>query len=119
MVGGFEHLMKIISLADTPEEGVSHDPEIKKRVLLRGGDVPRLTNFSRARLPPGQTARAHRHPDLSEVFFVEEGTGIIRVEGAEHTLAPGICAAVEPGEEHEIVNAGVEDLILLYFGVES
>ena len=111
--------MKIVSLADVPEEGVSHDPEVKKRVLLCRGDVPRLTNFSRARLLPGQTARAHRHPDMSEVFFVEEGAGVIRVEGVEYTLAPGTCVAVEPGEEHEIVNAGVENLVLLYFGVES
>lgn len=111
--------MKIVSLSDVPEEGVSHDPEIKKRVLLRRGDVSRLTSFSRARLVPGQTAHAHRHPDMSEVFFVEEGAGVIRVEGAEHALAPGTCVVVEPGEEHEIVNGGVEDLILLYFGVES
>jgi mannose-6-phosphate isomerase-like protein (cupin superfamily) len=111
--------MKIVSLADVPEEGVSHDPEVKKRVLLRRGDVPRLTNFSRAVLLPGQSARAHAHEDMSEVFFVERGAGLMKVEGAEHPFAHGVCVAVEPGEEHEIVNTGDGELVLLYFGVES
>jgi mannose-6-phosphate isomerase-like protein (cupin superfamily) len=111
--------MKIVSLADTPEERVSHDPEVRKRVLLRRGDVPRLTNFSRAVLLPGQSARAHRHEEMSEVFFVERGGGLVRVEGVERPLAPGVCLAVAPGEEHEIVNTGDVELVLLYFGVES
>ena len=110
--------MKRVTLADVPEEGVSHDPRIKKRVLLRKGDVPHLTNFSRARLLPGQSARAHRHTDMWEVFFVERGVGVLRVEGAGQTLAPGVCVAVEPGEEHEIVNTGSDELVLSYFGVE-
>ena len=111
--------MKRVTLTDVPEEGVSHDPEIRKRVLLRGGDVPRLTNFSRAVLLPGQCARAHRHKDMSEVFLVERGEGLMRVEGAEQPLAPGVCVAVLSGEEHEIVNDGPDELVLLYFGVES
>jgi quercetin dioxygenase-like cupin family protein len=65
--------MKKVSLTDVPEEGVSHNPEIKKRVLLRRGDVPHLTNFSRSRLAPGQTVSAHAHASLHEVFYVERG----------------------------------------------
>lgn len=111
--------MKRVTLADVPEEGVSHDPEIRKRVLLRRGDVSRLTNFSRATFLPGQAACAHSHTNMSEVFFVERGAGVIRVDGAEHALAPGVCVAVSPGEEHEVVNTGGGELVLLYFGVEA
>ncbi len=111
--------MKIVSLADVPEEGVSHDPEVKKRVLLRRGDVPHLMSFARAVFLPGQTARAHTHANMSEVFFVERGRGTMRVGGSGHTLAPGVCVAVVPGEEHEIVNDGAGELVLLYFGVEA
>ncbi|HEX8557883.1 MAG TPA: cupin domain-containing protein [Pyrinomonadaceae bacterium] len=111
--------MKRVSLADAPEEGVSHNPEIKKQTLLRGGDAPRLTNFARASLLPGQAARAHRHGDMSEVFFVERGSGVLRVEGVVQTLAPGVCVAVAPGEEHELINDGSEPLVIYYFGVEA
>lgn len=58
--------MKIVSLANIAEEGVSHNPEIKKQVLLERGLVPHLTNFSRSRLSPGQVARAHKHPTCTK-----------------------------------------------------
>jgi quercetin dioxygenase-like cupin family protein len=110
--------MKRISLADIPEEGVSHNPEIRKQVMLARGAVPHLTNFSRSRLAPGQVARGHKHADMHEVFFVESGTGVINVDGREYTLGKGICVAVEPKETHEVANNGEEDLILVYFGIE-
>lgn len=111
--------MKKVSLAELPEEGVSHNPEIKKRVLLRRGDVPHLTNFSRSRLAPGQTARAHAHADMHEVFYVESGAGVMKVDGEELRLEAGVCVAVSPGERHEIANTGGGDLVLCYFGVEA
>jgi len=111
--------MKITLLASLPEGQVSHNPEIKKKVMLKPGDLPHVTNFSQARFAPGQVASAHAHRDMYEVFFVESGTGLIRVDGVEHPLGPGVCVAVEPGEVHEIVNAGSVDLVLVYFGVQD
>jgi hypothetical protein len=65
--------MKITLLANLPEGQVSHNPEIKKKVMLGPGDVPHVTNFSQARFAPGQVASAHAHRDMYEVFFVESG----------------------------------------------
>jgi quercetin dioxygenase-like cupin family protein len=75
------------SLKNLPEESVSHNPEIKKKVMLRFGDLPHLTNFSQARFAPGQTAPAHAHQDMCEVFFVEAGSG------ASAEIAPDISNA--------------------------
>ena len=111
--------MKKVSLADTPAEPVSHDPELTKQVLLRRGDLPHLTNFSRSRLPPGRSARAHAHAGMHEVFYVESGAGLMRVEGQEVTLGAGVCVAVRPGESHEIENTGASELVLIYFGIEG
>lgn len=110
--------MKIISLSNLPEEQVSHNPEIKKKVMLRHGDLPHLTNFSQSYFAPGQQAKAHAHSDMHEVFFVEAGSGVIRIDGNEYLLQPGSCIAVEPGEVHEIFNNGLTDLILTYFGLQ-
>ena len=110
--------MKKIFLADVVEEGVSHDPEIRKQVLLKKGDVPHLTNFSRGRLLPGQAATAHTHPNMFEVFFVESGQGIIRVDQSKQEVQAGVCVVAEPGEEHEIINTGPSELVLFYFGIE-
>ncbi|MDF5719124.1 MAG: cupin domain-containing protein [Rhizonema sp. PD37] len=109
--------MKLISLNDLPEEAVSHNPEIKKKVMLRFGDLPHLTNFSRARFAPGQTAAAHAHQDMCEVFFVESGSGVIHIDSKEYPLLPGNCVAVERGEVHEVVNNGSTELVLTYFGL--
>ena len=111
--------MKTTSLAGLPADQVSHNPEIKKKAMLRPGDLPHVTNFSQVRFAPGQVASAHAHRDMYEVFFVESGMGLIRVDGVEHPLEPGVCVAVEPGEVHEIVNAGSVDLVLIYFGVQG
>ena len=111
--------MKRISLDQLPHEGVSHDPQITKQVMLRRGDVPHLTAFSRATLRPGQTAHAHEHGDMFEVFFVESGIGLMTIEGAQHRLARGVCMLLEPMERHEITNDGTSELVLIYFGVEA
>ncbi len=111
--------MKQVQLAAQPEQPVSHNPEIRKRVLLRAGDLPHLTNFSQARFAPGQVASAHAHADMSEVFWVESGQGTIWVEGQAYPLTPGSCLAVEAGEQHEIANTGTTELILTYFGLRT
>jgi len=109
----------MISIRELAREGVSHDPQITKQVLLRRGDLPHLTAFSRATLAPGQTAREHEHRDMFEVFFVESGAGVIKICGTEHSLQSGVCVLVEPGERHEITNTGSSDLVLNYFGIEA
>lgn len=111
--------MKLISLAGLPFEGVSHNPEIEKRVILQRGDVPHLTSFSQTQLKPGQVARAHAHKRMHEVFYVLKGSGRIRVDDGVHELTAGTCVAVAPDECHEITNTGAEDLTLIYFGIEE
>ena len=109
--------MKITGLDQVPEEPVSHNPAIKKRVLLRSHDLPYLTNFSQAHFAPGQVAPGHSHPDMAEVFFVASGQGTMTLNGQPYPLTPGTCIAVEPGEHHEVANTGLEDLVLTYFGL--
>jgi len=109
--------MKITNLNNLPSRSVSHNPEIVKKVMLGNLDIPHLTNFSQATFAPGQTASAHSHRDMSEVFFVSAGTGIMRIEGKEYNLTPGVCIAVETGETHEVINTGTDNLILTYFGI--
>ena len=110
--------MKITNLQNLPLQAVSHNPEIKKKVMLSKGDLPHLTNFSQASFAPGQIAEAHSHQDMSEVFFVTAGEGMIKIEDRTYSLAPGVCIAVEAEEVHEIINTGSKELILTYFGIK-
>ncbi len=109
--------MKITSLSTLPEQAVSHNPAIKKKVMLQWGDLPHLTNFSQACFTPGQSASAHSHANMCEVFFVESGEGTIWIDDTSYRLSSGICIAVEAGETHELCNTGSTELILTYFGL--
>ena len=71
--------MKITSLDTLPQQKVSHNPEITKKVMLSNKDLPHLTNFSQATFAPGQIATAHAHQDMCEVFFVSAGIGTIEI----------------------------------------
>lgn len=111
--------MKIASLNDIAVEGVSHDPSIKKQVMLRYGELPALTTFAQAVFEPGQATTAHAHADMYEVFFVVSGSGVIRVNDKQFALQVGSCVVAEPGEQHQLINTGLQQLLVLYFGVET
>ena len=84
--------------------------------MLKAGDLPHLTGVSQARFPAGEIANSHKHDDMYEVFYVEQGQGLIRVDNREVVLEPGVCVSVEPGENHEIENIGKEELVVNYLG---
>ena len=103
---------------DIPEEGVSHNPEIRKRVMVRKGVVPGLTNFSQSVFTPGQVCDAHAHPDMYEVYLVESGRGLIVIDGQQVPVRAGDCVVVEPGELHSMGNPDeTDELRLTYFGI--
>ena len=110
--------MKYVDLKQTPISNVSHNPEIKKQVMLNPGDIPNLVYFSQARFKPGHVAAGHSHQDMSEVFFVEQGSGTMTINHRPYSLSPGVCVAVHPGDTHEVTNTGTEDLLLTYFAVQ-
>ncbi|MCH2061942.1 MAG: cupin domain-containing protein [Verrucomicrobiales bacterium] len=112
--------MDIVHLSEIAESGVSHDPAIRKKVLIKHGRIPKLTNFSQSILKPGQICPMHVHPDMWEVYLVDRGTGSIIIEEEEIVLKKGDCLIVDPGEKHSMQNTSSnEDLHLTYFGIEQ
>lgn len=109
--------MKHGKLDHLPEQPVSHDPAIKKRVLFKHGEIPNVTQFSQASFLPGQIAPTHAHADMYEVFLCVRGTGSIVIDGDTYDLNPGHFFLCEPGETHEIVNDGNDALEILQLGV--
>jgi mannose-6-phosphate isomerase-like protein (cupin superfamily) len=111
--------LKVSSIESTAELEVSHNPKIKKHELLSRGDIDQVTIFSRAIFPSGETAGAHSHSDMTEVFYAESGQGVISVNGKLISLKAGTCVVVEPKESHELKNTGLTDMVVLYFGVRT
>ena len=109
--------MRVIHAGHLPDQPLSHNAAIVKNVLVGSGCVPGLTQFARAVFPPGQTAWAHRHGDMYEIFYFLQGIGKLTVDGRQHHLEAGDCAVIEPGEIHELYNGGSGELVLIYFGI--
>lgn len=109
--------MEYISLTDLPDKSVSHNPNIKKKLIIANGKIPRLTNFAQASFASGQISPAHSHSDMWEVFYAESGSGIIKINDQEYKLEKGITVIVEPEEKHEIINNSSAELIISYFGI--
>lgn len=106
--------MKLTSLDKAPFIPVSHDPQLKKQVLMGKGELPHVAAISHIELNPGDTAVSHRHEDAYEVFFGLRGRVDFVVEEDEVPLTAGVCLVVEPGETHSIKNAA-EGSRMLYF----
>jgi len=111
--------VKLSSIDSTQESGVSHNARIRKHVLVANGEIDHVINISRAVFPPGEVAHAHSHDDMTEVFIIESGQGVILVSGRSVPLEAGMCVVVEPNEVHELKNTGSTDMVVTCLGVET
>ncbi|KAG0365598.1 cupin domain-containing protein [Gamsiella multidivaricata] len=109
--------MKITSLDSLPVAYVSHDSTVEKKVLLKNGDVPHVTQLAVATLKPGEQATKHHHNDMTETFHFQSGWGEMEIDDKVLEVKAGITVTVFPGEAHEIRNTGSENLVVLYFGI--
>jgi len=120
----------IVNVSRLKEEGLDYDPDIKRRVILKDGMVPYLTNFSQATLKPGDACSEHRHSTMHEVFLVEKGAGTFRIDGDDHPVKAGDCVYIAPTISHAMSNplpegakndaqakAAHEDMVLTYMRV--
>ncbi|MFX0555961.1 cupin domain-containing protein [Maribacter sp. CXY002] len=111
--------MKIVDWHNLPEQGVSHDPEIKKKTLIGNGEIPQLMMFGTAVFKPGQRVNLHKHDTMYEVFYIQKGKVIFEVNGVEHELTSGHCITIAPGELHAQTNPFEEDVSWTYFGIAT
>ncbi len=109
--------MKLTHINDLLEVGVSHDPEIKKKIIIDKGNIPNLMTFAQAIFKPGQKVDTHAHETMFEVFYIEKGKAQFVVEGAKLLLEAGDSITIEPGEKHSQSNPFDEDVVWLYFGI--
>jgi uncharacterized cupin superfamily protein len=65
------------------------------------------------RIPPGQTPYPfHSHSAQWEFYQVMSGKGVVRHEDGKTAIEPGDAFLFGPGQPHQLINDGTEDLIL-------
>ena len=65
------------------------------------------------RIPPGKTPYPyHSHSAQWEFYHVISGKGLVRHAGGKTPIESGDAFLFKPGEPHQLINDGTEDLIL-------
>ncbi len=70
-------------------------------------------SLAHARLGPGEASRPHRLKTSSEVYFILEGRGRIKIEGESAEVEPGTAIYIPPGSSQNIENTGDGTLVFL------
>ncbi len=107
--------MKLFSLKKTPYEPVSHDPLLKKKVLVKN-ILPLISTISHIMLKPGNIVTEHTHYNFFEVFYCISGKSIFSVKGKRISVEKGDLLFVEPHEPHAIIEV-LKKTELLYLHI--
>lgn len=63
-------------------------------------------------LPPGCDIGEEVHEDRDQFFRIEEGEGVIRIDGADNKVEDDYAVIVPAGARHNVINTGSEPLRL-------
>jgi quercetin dioxygenase-like cupin family protein len=102
-----------------PEDGPSYWQPVPASGHADPKLYPAVTGFDGLAMgfqtiAPGCRVRAHSHGDQVELQICFRGGGRVIVDGASHRLVPGTACFLGYDVVHEIVNEGVEDLVMLW-----
>ena len=101
------------------EIGVSHNPEIKKRIIIKSHEYNNLQMFSRVIFQPKHSSLPHIHDNMIEVFYVLSGKGIFHSKEKEITAEKDDCISIPAVEEHWKNNPFSKPWELLYFEIKE
>ena len=110
--------MKKIKSTSIEEVGVTHNPDIKKRLMIKAGEFSTIMSFGRAVFAPNQSTSAHLHSDMIEVFFILSGKGMFHTKTKKIKVEKDDYISIPAGETHWQSNPFKEPLELLYFGIK-
>lgn len=65
-----------------------------------------------SRIEPGASIGLHTQANGNDINFVVSGEGKAFCDGNEEILTAGVCHYCPKGSSHEIINTGMEDLLL-------
>jgi quercetin dioxygenase-like cupin family protein len=111
--------MKIIKTETLSLLGVSHHPEILKKVFVEKGTISHLMMFGEATFKPGDAVDLHAHETMTEIFYITTGKAIFEIEGNVTEVEKGDCVVIEAGEKHLQKNESDSDVVWLYFGISQ
>ena len=98
---------------------VTSQPDVSKLVFLDSedlNDMRKAKMVNTARLHPGQTLSPHEHINLSEIFVIIGGRGVITIKDMTWEITPGDMAVAWPYQLHSITNVSSDELTICTVG---
>ena len=79
-----------------------------RRVLYTGHNLQLVLMT----LPRGCDIGEEVHPDRDQFFRIEEGSGVVRIDGIDNEVEEDFAVIVPAGARHNVINTGNEPLRL-------
>jgi mannose-6-phosphate isomerase-like protein (cupin superfamily) len=95
--------MDIRNIEEVPSFITADGSEIRELLAHRNSSICRQS-LAEARLPPGGKTTPHYHPQTEEIYYLLEGSGVMRIGDEVREVRPGDAIAIPPGQVHQIVN---------------
>ncbi len=92
---------------------ITKDGSEIRELLAHRNSCIRQQSLAEARVAPGMSTTAHWHAKTEEIYFIQQGRGLMEVGDGRDEVGPGDAIAIPPGQVHRITNVGQEPLVFL------
>src|SRR5574341_999944 len=103
---------RVLNIENVPFETRSHGDRFECRIARAGMALgSKMIGFNVTVVPPGKKAFPyHAHRANEEMFFILEGEGSARIDGAVHKIRKADFISLPPGPDsgHQIINRSEE-----------
>jgi mannose-6-phosphate isomerase-like protein (cupin superfamily) len=97
--------MQVASYADL-EPFITKDGSEIRELAGPAWTAARAQSLAEATLPAGAATTAHYHVVTEEIYYLTQGSGVLRLGDEERELQAGDCVVIAPGVEHKLTNTG-------------
>ncbi len=104
--------MDIRNINEVPAFVTKDGSEIRELLADRNSSITKQS-LAEARLAPGVSTTPHYHPRTEEIYYILEGTALMRIGDETRSVGPGDAIAIPPGMTHQITNSGPDELRFL------
>lgn len=105
--------MRIVDLNDCAEFTAGDNCRLRELLHPDRQPVGLRYSLAHARVAPGQTTWRHRLRTASEVYYILEGQGEMRIGDETAPVRAGQAVYIPPDAEQCITNTGDADLVFL------
>ncbi len=73
------------------------------------------TKFQIVKFKPHTSIKPHHHEHVTEIFYIQSGRGLLKLNDQEFRCQPDDFFLCEPGDVHEFVNDIDDEFVILIF----